>query len=71
MNYIKKLENNLNEVQESRIAAHIAINDLTKYITSEKFNCGHSLDGYVHISDISTRLRSITEALMSHDDRMV
>lgn len=56
MNYIKRLEmeNADKAATIDRIRTHLQA--LERYLCSSKFRCGDTLDGYVNIQDVLTRL---------------
>lgn len=58
MNYIKQLQETVQE-QEQRIAElEQRIADLKRYVNLDKFHCEGELQGYVNIKDILLRLRN-------------
>ena len=61
MNYIKKLEKDLEQKTEDLQKIEVAINELKLYLLSEKFRCGSELDGYVNVQDVLHRLEEIGE----------
>lgn len=52
MNYIKKLQAKVNQHEVSKEIAEKNLSELRKYLLSEKFRCGDSLDGYVNVQDV-------------------
>jgi hypothetical protein len=63
MNYIKRLEHELQEAQLDKQKADEIVNELFKYLNSSKFQCGDELDNYVNIKDIMTYLDRIRSVL--------
>ena len=61
--YINQLQEKLERKEEDMKAANQQITDLMYYLTSDKFNCGSELDGYVNVSDVLTRLATIRSLL--------
>lgn len=59
MNYINRLQAEASEHIEHRHKAKCEINDIIKYLSSDKFSCGSELDGYVNIRDILPRLYAL------------
>jgi hypothetical protein len=62
MNYIKKLQLEVKELTADKKCADDIVNELFRYLNSEKFTCGSELDNYVNIKDIMvylTRIRSV------------
>lgn len=63
MNYIKRLEHELQEAQLDKQKADEIVNELFKYLNSSKFQYGNELDNYVNIKDIMTYLHRIRNVL--------
>ena len=61
--YINQLQADLQTAKEDMNAANRQITELMYYLTSDKFNCGSELDGYVNVSDVLTRLANIRSLL--------
>lgn len=57
MNYIKRLETQRLDQIEKRMVNDEVIQDLTRYLLSEKFQNGE-LAGYVNVRDVLNRLAS-------------
>jgi hypothetical protein len=70
-NYIKALENDRDQLQMAKDAAHMAICDLAQYLQSDKFRCGDELDGYVNVDDVQRYLINIKDALNSTEDEII
>ena len=60
MNYIKKLQ--AASLEQADTIAHYQsiIDDLRRYLESDKFRCGDDLDGYVNVRDVLSYLDAIT-----------
>ena len=61
MNYIKRLELELKEANADKEMADYVVNELFRYLNSDKFACGNELDGYISIRDVRgylTRIRA-------------
>ena len=52
MNYIKKLQQLVKSHKTSKEVAKENLEDLRRYLLSDKFNCGSELDGYVNVRDV-------------------
>ena len=63
MNYIKRLEKEIEEANQDKKCAEDIVNELFRYLNSDKFNCGNSLDQYVNVKDIATYLHRIKAVL--------
>ena len=60
MNYIKKLQLDVKNANDNRAEIEAIVNDLSRYLNSNKFNCGDDLDGYVNIKDIFNYINQIS-----------
>ena len=71
MNYIKRLEEENREKNEAVVKGLGAINEIRRYLNSEKFRCGDDLDGYVNVADMFQGLRvvedKLTEGIIFHE----
>lgn len=56
MNYIHKLQGEVQEKDTEIKGIRESLSDLRKYLLSEKFQCGDDLDGYVNVQDVLNRL---------------
>ena len=56
MNYIKQLETKVQAYQAERVAIVDSLTELVVYLSSSKFACGDTLDGYVQINDVIRRV---------------
>lgn len=57
MNYIKQLEKEVADLKADLQAVKDRDSRLLAYLTSRKFNCGDTLDGYVNVVDVITVIR--------------
>lgn len=63
MNYIKRLESEVDTRNEMIRDAYQEISELEKYLNSPKFRAGDALDRYVEIGDVLARLGDMKSAL--------
>jgi hypothetical protein len=56
MNYIHKLQGEVQEKDREVQAIRESLIDLRNYLLSGKFRCGNDLDGYVNVQDVLNRL---------------
>jgi hypothetical protein len=63
VNYIHKLQQEVNELKSQRDSLLDRLNELECYLLSDKFNCGDRLDGYVNCQDVLNRLPSRWEGV--------
>jgi len=56
MNYIYKLQKEVEDKDEMLRKMVEALQGLRAYLQSEKFRCGNDLDGYVNTQDVLNRL---------------
>ena len=56
MNYILQLQQEVKEHKQEIQNTFETLDGLRKYLLSDKFRCGDSLDGYVNIRDVLHRL---------------
>lgn len=56
MNYIKRLEADRHTLENGITEIASELDELIKYLQSDKFACGSDLDGYVNTSDVLARL---------------
>ena len=64
MNYIHKLQQQVKELEDEKTDAREVLQELVDYLNSDKFRCNDSLDGYVNIKDVLTRLTPARSVLM-------
>lgn len=64
MKYINKLQETVQKQNASIEAARESVMEALAYLDSEKFRCGSELDGYVSVSDMVARIRTIERALI-------
>ncbi len=69
-NFIKNLQNDIEEHKMSKDDTMMAICDLAQYLNLPKFSCGDELDGYVNVDDVRRYLILIKEALSGRDDNL-
>lgn len=62
-NYIKTLQEENKQKQETIDTLERGLNDLLRYINSEKFNGDGELSGYVNVRDIALRVNEIKSQL--------
>jgi len=56
MNYIHKLQEEVQEKDQELKAVQDGLANLREYLLSGKFRCGDSLDGYVNVQDVLNRM---------------
>ena len=59
MNYIQSLQVQMKELERENKTLKGGLKELQKYVSSSKFSCGDSLDGYVNVKDIDNRIQEI------------
>jgi hypothetical protein len=59
MNYIQSLQAQVQELENKNKMLKDGLKELQKYVSSSKFSCGDSLDGYVSVKDIDNRIQEI------------
>lgn len=64
MKRIDQLEKENNELKAKLADTKSKIDELTAYLSSKKFHCGNSLDGYVNTQDVLDQLRDIRVILL-------
>jgi hypothetical protein len=63
MNYIKRLQEENKGLKANIENAETVIQDMQRYLNSNKFRCGDELDQYININDILTRLNEVKAEL--------
>lgn len=58
MNYINQLQGERDGLQRQADTIADGLNDLRRYLQSDKFRCGDRLDGYVNTADVLAYLRN-------------
>lgn len=58
-NYINTLQEEVVNLEKRNVELVTRIKALQEYVSSAKFSCGSSLDGYVNVRDIQTRINEI------------
>ena len=62
MNYIHTLQKELRDANAVEAAYRQGLAELLNYISSPKFSCGNSLDGYVSVKDVAIRINETLHA---------
>lgn len=62
MNFIRQLQNDNAALERQIAAVRAGLDDLRRYLHSDKFRCGDALDSYVNISDVLAYLRNAEDA---------
>lgn len=62
MNYIQKLQQQVDDLKREKAEAKQAVDELKAYLQSEKFQAGE-LAGYVNVKDVLNRLVYVEKSL--------
>lgn len=62
MNYIKQLQEQLKQSEQSKENAQAMIREFRKHLTSSKYHCGNDLDNYICVTDVHNWLDRLFSA---------